>query len=173
MHIDFDPLQVEWTNLAPPLNQFGGGAYDIFKGIPFQRGSGIGSLFRSFLRYLIPIGKEVGTAIGRQTLESGNRVLSNVLEGKDLKESLISESKAGLKNLLEKAATNIDKQKGQGFDFKRYKKATEPGIGKITRKKRAINKLSSRLGPPNFMPSTPIKSKKNPKRIRFDALGTY
>ncbi|KAL3109923.1 hypothetical protein niasHT_016539 [Heterodera trifolii] len=77
------------------------------------RGAGVGAVFRSLMRYLLPIGKQIGSAIGRQGMESGNRVLTNVLEGKDLKESLVSESKAGLKNLLEKAANNINTQKGQ------------------------------------------------------------
>ncbi|KAL3084877.1 hypothetical protein niasHT_034512 [Heterodera trifolii] len=60
---------------------------------PYQRGAGVGAVFRSLMRYLLPIGKQIGSAIGRQGMESGNRVLTNVLEGKDLKESLVSESK--------------------------------------------------------------------------------
>ncbi|KAL3110903.1 hypothetical protein niasHT_014840 [Heterodera trifolii] len=55
------------------------------------RGAGVGAVFRSLMRYLLPIGKQIGSAIGRQGMESGNRVLTNVLEGKDLKESLVSE----------------------------------------------------------------------------------
>ncbi|KAL3108789.1 hypothetical protein niasHT_019276 [Heterodera trifolii] len=51
------------------------------------RGAGVGAVFRSLMRYLLPIGKQIGSAIGRQGMESGNRVLTNVLEGKDLKES--------------------------------------------------------------------------------------
>jgi hypothetical protein len=59
MHIDFDPLKVDWSAFAEsPGVQYGG--YDVFRGIPYQRGSGLGSVFRSMLRYLIPIGKEIG-----------------------------------------------------------------------------------------------------------------
>ena len=196
MHIDFDPLEVEWSVLPDLTNesiQSGGGGvpYNIFRGMAYQRGSGLGSVFRSFLRYLIPVGKKIGAAIGRQGLESGNRVLSDVLEGKDLKESVINESKAGLKNLLEKAANNLDQQKGQGFDFKRYKNidADERRVGKMIKKKpitivvngdkqkgrKNINRLSSRLGPPNFLPSFKVK-KQTSKQKRFsrvDALGQY
>uniref|UniRef100_A0A914I6D7 Chromo domain-containing protein n=1 Tax=Globodera rostochiensis TaxID=31243 RepID=A0A914I6D7_GLORO len=75
------------------LVQFGG--YNVFRGIPYQRGGGVGSVFRSLMRYLLPIGKQIGAAIGRQGLESGNRVLTNVLEGKDIKEALVTESKSG------------------------------------------------------------------------------
>ncbi|KAL3126219.1 hypothetical protein niasHT_003724 [Heterodera trifolii] len=89
MHVDFDPLQVDWSAFSSECVQFGG--YNIYRGLPYQRGAGVGAVFRSLMRYLLPIGKQIGSAIGRQGMESGNRVLTNVLEGKDLKESLVSE----------------------------------------------------------------------------------
>ncbi|KAL3102912.1 hypothetical protein niasHT_022945 [Heterodera trifolii] len=89
MHVDFDPLLVDWSTFSSECVQFGG--YNIYRGLPYQRGAGVGALFRSLMRYLLPIGKQIGSAIGRQGMESGNRVLTNVLEGKDLKESLVSE----------------------------------------------------------------------------------
>lgn len=104
MHVDFDPHQVDWSTFSHEFIQYGG--YNIFRGVPYQRGAGIGSVFRSLMRFLLPIGKQIGSSIARQGLESGNRVLTNVLEGKDLKESLVSEGKTGLKNLLETAANN-------------------------------------------------------------------
>ncbi|KAL3107665.1 hypothetical protein niasHT_018863 [Heterodera trifolii] len=152
------------------FNQYGGagvGTYNIFYGQPYQRGNGIGAVFRSLMRYLVPIGKEIGATIGRQGLESGNRVLSNVLEGKDLKESLISEGKVGLKNLLEKAANNVQTQKGKGFDFKRYVKPEEEdafkkriGVMKKGNKsrKKDINKLQSSIGPPQLLPAPSSES---------------
>ncbi|KAL3119384.1 hypothetical protein niasHT_003992 [Heterodera trifolii] len=89
MHVDFDPLQVDWSAFSSECVQFGG--YNIYRGLPYQRGAGVGAVFRSLMRYLLPIGKQIGSAIGRQGMESGNRVLTNVLKGKDLKESLVSE----------------------------------------------------------------------------------
>ncbi|CAK5010027.1 unnamed protein product [Meloidogyne enterolobii] len=171
MHTDFNPLYVDWSSLTESHDQWGG--YNVFRGVPFQRGSGLGSVFRSLLRYLIPIGKEIGTAIGRQGLESGNRVLSNVLEGKDLKESLVNEGKSGLKNLLEKAANNIEKQKGNGFEFKRQKERRPKTIGQMNSEN--INKTCySKIGPPNFIPTFSKKKISRPKkRLRIDALGPY
>jgi len=182
MHVDFDPLEIEWSLLTgnePQIYQTGG--YAIFRGLPYQRGSGLGSVFRRLFRYLLPIGKEIGSAIGRQGLESGSRVLTNVLEGKDLKQSLVDEGKMGLKTLLDKASSNLEKAqqqqtgKGSRFDFKRYQKSmVNPKIGK------SIHKLASSIGPPNFLPSKPRKkraaSKKAitlKKRLRIDSLGTY
>jgi len=83
----------------------------------------------------------IGRALVREGLESGNRVLSNVLQGRDLKESLVNEGKVGIKNLLEKAANNLDEQKGhEGFDFKRYRKVDDGGGGLIGKPKRAKRK---------------------------------
>ncbi|KAL3079413.1 hypothetical protein niasHS_013059 [Heterodera schachtii] len=85
------PLQsansMDWSAFSSDCVQFGG--YNIYRGLPYQRGAGVGAVFRSLMRYLLPIGKQIGSAIRRQGIESGNRVLTNVLEGKDLKESLV------------------------------------------------------------------------------------
>ncbi|KAL3119365.1 hypothetical protein niasHT_006562 [Heterodera trifolii] len=83
------PNSMDWSTFSSECVQFGG--YNIYRGLPYQRGAGVGAVFRSLMRYLLPIGKQIGSAIGRQGMESGNRVLTNVLEGKDLKESLVSE----------------------------------------------------------------------------------
>ncbi|KAL3122349.1 hypothetical protein niasHT_000568 [Heterodera trifolii] len=163
MHVDFDPLAVDWSHFAEPPPRMdtmlmsgggssmggggGGGAapsYPVFTGLPYQRGAGgIGSMFRSFLRFLVPIGRQAGAAIGRQGLETGSRVLSQMLEGRNVKEAMTEEGRAGLKNLLDKAADNLSRQRsaaaaaatnhggagrsGRGgggglFDFKRYRK---------------------------------------------------
>lgn len=200
MHVDFDPLQVQWATVLAtlPLDdataaQYGG--YNIFRGVPYQRGRGLGQVFRHIWRYLVPIGKEIGSAIGRQGLESGNRVLGNVLQGADLKESLATEGRAGLRNLLDKAAQRLDTQSGKGFDFKRYKtgvNATDTTGGKHFSKKNIHRGIASGIGPPNFLPSLSAggtkkkrkrqsrkeakstkKKTQNRKRLRIDALGTY
>jgi len=185
MHIEFDPSHIDWSTLTEvsldnSYSQWGG--YDVFRGVPYQRGSGLGSVFRSFLRYLLPYGKQIGSAIGKQGLESGSRVLSSVLEGKDLKETLIDEGKSGLKNLLQKAADNVTKQKGKGFDFRRYKDIEKrPTLGQMHNNGfdpeiKTINKRPySKTGPPNFIPKISRKShkKSTKKRFRVDALGTY
>ncbi|KAL3115320.1 hypothetical protein niasHT_019671 [Heterodera trifolii] len=184
MHVDFDPLGVDWTPMftcaqndavvhsgpadaghglnttpagtaeasaAHDYMMTGGGhsTYPVFSGLPYQRGAGLGSMFRSFLRFLLPIGRQAGAAIGRQGLESGARVLSNVLDGQNLKESLVSEGRAGLKNLLDKAADTVAKSRQSGggnFDFKRYRQnaAAEPKEGIKSGKKG----LFSTMGPP-------------------------
>jgi hypothetical protein len=216
MHVDFDPVKVDWGGvfseeadggsggtLASDLlygsgcHQYGrggGGAfgYTAFAGMPYQRGAGVGAVFRTLMRYLVPIGKRVAGAVGREGLETGSRVLNQFLDGKDLKETMVHEGKAGLKNLLDKAAQNVDsakKQQGSGFDFKRYKRP--PVASKAARpSEKSIKRLHSLFGPP-MLPNKPLRSgssgsdKKRgrsssnqsrtskAKRQRSDTLGTY
>jgi hypothetical protein len=160
--------------------QTGNGTYTIFQGMPYQRGAGIGALFKSLIRFLIPIGKDLGAAIGRQGLESGTKALTSILEGKDIKETLRNEGKAGLKNLLERAALkmeNANAQEGQG------KTAMVNGKPKkCINKRKKVRRIFSRIEPPLF-PATPTsfprkritnsKFPRLPKKLRFDALGPY
>lgn len=200
MHVDFDPVNVEWDLLlgdgggvpgadllhgggacwgGAGIMMGGGGAqgYTAFSGMPFQRGAGVGGVFRQLMRFLLPIGR----AVGREGLETGARVLSGYLGGKDLKETMVHESKAGVKNLLEKAAHNLEaeKQSGKGFDFKHYKKEATAAKQKQRRIKRPLHSV---MAPPT-LPNQPLKKrnrtiggkkkKKGTKRLRLDSLGFY
>ncbi|CAK5074181.1 unnamed protein product [Meloidogyne enterolobii] len=88
-------------------------------------------------------------------------------------EGIRLEGKSGLKNLLEKAANNIEKQKGNGFEFKRQKERRPKTIGQMNSEN--INKTCySKIGPPNFIPTfTKRKISRPKKRLRIDALGPY
>lgn len=200
MHSDFDPNKVNWLALINAADdkphQYGGSSYTPFVGLPYQRGAGIGSIFRSLLRFLIPIGREAGKAIGRQGLESGVRVMSGVLDGQDLRQSLEHEGRAGLKNLLDKASNNLAKRQeatqsggSSAFDFKRYKKQLGPSANLTTfhqqPAKKPINSrgkrnlLQSTIGP-SLLPTLGNKRKaksnsngKRNKKVRIDSLGVY
>jgi hypothetical protein len=184
MYINFNPEKINWEEIlnssaqeqSPIHFQLGGGSYTIFHGVPYQRGAGIGALFKSLIRFLVPLGKNVGAAIGRQGLESGSKVLSSLVEGKDLKEALKDEGRSGLQQLFQKAATKLE-QKGGGRGKKRKANSRKVINRTVKAKKR---KLFSKIGPPLFPSSlsrrktAKNKSKKIPrKQLRFDALGPY
>lgn len=101
VHVIFD---VNSINVEDVLNsQRGRGLY--FEGMPYQRGYGIqrgGGFFRSILRYLMPSLKSAGKALVSEGLSTGSRILGDLSEGKDLKESIVQEGKQGVKNLAEK-----------------------------------------------------------------------
>lgn len=132
MHIDFNPNTINWqlfvlANNGAPSNtlvddegnntQFGAGAassYAIFRGMPLQRGTGIGSVFRSlFMRYLLPIGKQIGIALGREGLETGVRVLGDVVDGRSVKQAAVEHGKAAAHRLLKQAEQRLQQQQQQ------------------------------------------------------------
>lgn len=60
MHTLFNPKQIDWLQLVAAggggggIPQWGGGGHFIaFRGMPYQRGAGVGAIFRSLMRYLM------------------------------------------------------------------------------------------------------------------------
>jgi hypothetical protein len=172
---------VDWDFLinAQEQNDFPqiGGAfatYPVFHGMQYQRGAGIGAIFKTLLRFLLPLGKEAGAAIGRQGLESTSRILGNVLEGKPLKDTLKNEARSGVQNLLHKAANRVGQMEGSGKRRKR-KSSSRNSInsGKKAKRSKKTSKLYTSQFTPPLIPNT-RKIKSLPKKqLRFDSLGPY
>jgi|GEM_PF-2973853 len=172
MHKDFDPQKFDWKELLviqhqPPSQWGGGGITAVFRGMPLQRGMGLGGMFRSLLRFLMPIGREAAVAIGRQGLETGMRTLNDVLEGRNLQEAAIEHGRAGAKQLLQRARTRLETKEEAG---------KQDGGGK-----KHINKIG-RYNPAtttvNTVKTTQKLKKKTAKslpkkKLKRDALGFY
>ena len=62
-----------------------GGALPYFAGAQYQRGHGLGSLFRSLLRSAMPLIKRGAVALGKGALKTGVRIADDVLSGQSLK----------------------------------------------------------------------------------------
>lgn len=103
MHVIFDPDSVDWSAHFREM-QTGGNAY--FSGTPYQRGAGIGSVFGSLFRYLIPMLKTFGKEIGREGLSVGSRVLNDLAAGTDVRNAVVNNASDGLRNIL--AQHNVD-----------------------------------------------------------------
>lgn len=107
--------------------QAGGGITDInvFRGSPYQRGYGIGSLFA---RFGIPVLK----FLGKHLLSTGVAVGSDILAKRNAKEAFKDRAKQGAKTAakeaLEKISQKID-QSGKGlYKVKKKKKRTRKDI---------------------------------------------
>ena len=69
-------------------NNQAGGALDVYS--PFyQRGSGLGTIFKSLYRFVKPIAK----TLGKKALEIGSDVTKDVLAGKGFKEAALQRGK--------------------------------------------------------------------------------
>lgn len=148
IHFPFDPDSVDWSEFFE--KQVGGSFY--FEGIPYQRGGGLGSIFSSLYRFLLPIGKSIGRELGKEGLEAGSRLLNRLSTGEDLKNSLINESQQGLKNVIDRVYEERKKKSQQGTGKAKRKKTIK---GSTNTKKSKIR--VSKIGPPK----------------RIDYLGAY
>ena len=128
-----------------------------FVGIPYQRGTGLGSLFRGLFRTILPVAKSVGKTVGRTALSTGAEIASDVLAGKDLKEAAELRGRAAASNLLDQAVNKLagkprrqtrtktkrrPKQKGRGLGI-RGKRKTTTGAATIKRAKKPRGQKSN------------------------------
>ena len=85
------------------LNQVGHGL-PYFNGARYQQGYGSGNIFGSIVKTVLPLVKSGSKAIGKQVFCSGVGFASDVLSGKNAKQSAIDRVKAAGSNLLKAAA---------------------------------------------------------------------
>jgi hypothetical protein len=160
VHIRFDPGQVRYEDYV----QFGEGSpiesLDYFKGPMFQRGygqsgNGVGDALRGIWRFFLPLIRKVGVTAAGEALNTGQRVLEQIKEGKPLKNTMIEEGRRGMDTVLEQGG--FPKQFGTGRKgIKRNRNRHIPTH--LTIIPQAIKK--------------PIVQSKT-KRLRSDAFGLY
>ena len=113
----------------------------MYEGQRYQRGAGFGAIFGPLLRAIMPIAKTVGKVVGKQALRTGAAVASDILQGANVKESIKTHGKAGLKRLVKKGVRRIA-QKGRGIGTR--PKGPAKTIKRITRKKKPVKRRKKR-----------------------------
>ena len=84
------------------LSQVGHGM-PYFAGARVQQGYGLGNLFSSIVKSVLPLVKKGAKTLGKQVLQSGVDFASDVLQGKNVKQAAIDQAKAAGTNLLQGA----------------------------------------------------------------------
>uniref|UniRef100_A0A914I482 Uncharacterized protein n=1 Tax=Globodera rostochiensis TaxID=31243 RepID=A0A914I482_GLORO len=159
--------QINYFRGAPPYQRgYGGGG----GALRIQRGAGIGDVLRGLWRILLPVVKRAGTAVGREALETGGRILDKVQQGENLKKATISEGKKSIDTLLEQSG--LPKQFGGG-------------VGSIKRGHKRVHfhptttTKSSTLSPLEThqtligRATSPKKAKQHNRRKKSDTFGFY
>jgi len=125
------PSQDEWEEYyMDQAEQAGAG----FIGMPYQRGGGLGSIFRGIFRALLPIAKSAGKSIGRQALATGAQIAADVAGGEGIKAATKRRGREGLSNALETAHRKLQDGSGVG---KRPKNTTSK-VKKPTAKRQKV-----------------------------------
>jgi hypothetical protein len=84
------------------LRQKRGGNITGYRGARFQRGYGIGGIFKSLARYAIPLFKQSAKVVGKRALQAATEVGQDVLRGKNVRESVKTHGGTLLKTLPNK-----------------------------------------------------------------------
>ncbi len=105
MRADYHP-----HSAAAWSQQFGGG----FVGYPYQRGAGLGNVFRSIFRAILPLAKRAGRTIGKQALSTGAQIASDVVAGENWRTSSKRRIREGAAKTLRKSADTVQGGRGLG-----------------------------------------------------------
>lgn len=104
-------------------HQAGTGIGAIYKGAPYQRGHGIGSFLGGLFRSVLPLLKNGAKVVGKEALNAGVGLLSDMLNVQPIDESIRSRFKTATSNLKQKADKKIDSiMNGSGYKIRRQKR---------------------------------------------------
>ena len=95
-----------------------GGNLPAFHGARFQRGYGLGSIFKGLFRWVMPHLQQGAKVLGTKALKTGAQVAQDVLDGDDVKTAVSKRAKQALSDMTSQNSS----QSG-----KRYKKERTTG----------------------------------------------
>jgi hypothetical protein len=120
------------------LRQQRGGNIAGFRGARFQRGYGIGSIFKSLARYAIPLFKQGAKVVGKRALQAATEVGQDVLQGNNVKEAFKSRGKQAVSDVAKKVMTGNGRKKS----IKRAAPAKTPIRGPTKKQKTSLDNYS-------------------------------
>lgn len=108
-------------------HQAGSGIGIVYKGVPFQRGHGIGSFLGGLFRSVLPLLSSGFKTVGKEALDAGVGLLSDMVNSRPIDNSIRSRFKEASTNLKRKADEKIDSLMS-GSGYKMSTKRREPLI---------------------------------------------
>ena len=117
------------------LNQIGHGGLPYFKGTPYMKGYGIGGILGGLMKSVVPMLKSTGKTLLREGLKTGTGILTDAINGQNIKESA--------SNRLSQSANNLTRRAAQKLS-KRLTYNPPPGI-RVNRKRKAKTSKKRRV----------------------------
>ncbi len=147
-----------------------GGSLVGFRGSRFpQRGAGLGSIFSSLFRSILPVAKSVGKAVGRQALSTGAEAAADTLAGRrSFGDALELRGRQGASKLIKKGIRKMKRRKPQKGRGRTLVKKRKP-----RRRRRRVQRGRGLGTRPKGITIKAIKKRKKGKRKYSDQLGTY
>ena len=141
-----NPFEQYYLNQASGNQQ--GGTLEGFRGTRMQKGYGLGSLFKGFARSALPFVKTGAKILGKNLVNTGANVMMDVIDGKNLKQSLKSRGKQGGHQVLNAMKDQI----GRGVKRKSNRVSSQK-----VKRKRTLSHQKSIKGETTARPSTVYK----------------
>ena len=109
------------------IEQAGGADYNTFKGSLYQRGYGMGGMFKRFFKWIIPILKKSATplltraasALGSEAVSTVSNIAKDAYNGKPIGESIKQNANIAIDNLKNKVEKSLS---GKGIKRRRSMK---------------------------------------------------
>jgi hypothetical protein len=86
-----------------------------YRGLPYQRGAGLGSFFRSLFRMAVPLLKSAGRQVGKHALSASANIMSDLAKGRPAVESVKRHSRDETSKLLREAGEALQEGEGLGI----------------------------------------------------------
>jgi hypothetical protein len=147
-HVFIDPNSLNWLGLVAAQEGRGPALTSqqqrYFQGIKYQRGSGV---LGAIGRFLLPIAKNIVSTVGEEGLAAGTKALSDISQGKSVKEALMEHSKQGLANISGKLqqcgkGSSTKKQRRGRPKGSKNKKIAEASKRQLIRRRQRFDQLS-------------------------------
>ena len=104
-----------------------GGNLPAFHGARFQRGYGLGSIFRGLFRWAVPLLQQGAKMLGRKALQTGVSVAQDVLAGENVKTATKKRAKQALGLPSQKSLRSGAGKKGTKRQAQPRKNSSPPG----------------------------------------------
>jgi hypothetical protein len=119
MHVPFNTETYDvWLSYYGSQALQAGFGLEGYKGVPYQRGAGLGSFFKSLFRMAVPVIKSVGRKVGKEALYAGADLLTNVAQGKPVVETVKKQLRSTAAKALKDAGEALQEGEGLGFRSK-------------------------------------------------------
>ncbi|KAG8234980.1 hypothetical protein J437_LFUL013860 [Ladona fulva] len=130
------------------LDQTGSGIGSVYRGVNFQKGSGIGSFLGGLFRSVLPLFKSGARVIGKEALMMGSNVLGDIVSGKEpVKTILRRRAQEAGENLKTRAVNKINQLSGDGYILKKTPRKRQSAIRKRDGKTRVNPAKRRKLSP--------------------------
>lgn len=173
--------------------QGGGGIETVFRGVPHQRGHGIGSFLGGLFRRVLPFLTSGVRAVGKEVLRTGINVMEDMEQDTPFKQALKNRARESRDILLRKAEEKVKNiMKGSGYKADprapghqsmlarlnrlATARAARGRVGKVSKRRRVVKKkkkkkksLPRKTGPARKKAGKRARS--NKKRAVTDIFG--